>query len=229
MHNNFSWQLRLTISAAILFSLVLSGVRCLASVTSLPVKLEVKIHTAEIVAFVRVKKIEEMAGSSGRSCGTNYTLDVIRSYKGTVSKHISFASDASAVALPFYKVKVGDQLLVLLRAAKFPDETLDSNVPDVIQQPSEPSCMRLLSANRFIEGNAVGESGYLVEQRTVVGSAVTDWLLYMDSSTVMPYEISRSDLPYRPDCGTAQCKTDPRRLVPWSLIDTQISSWLREK
>lgn len=204
-------------------------IRCQASVTARAEPLEGKVLMAETVALVRVKEITDVVGASGKICGTNYKTEVLYAYKGGRSEYIAFAANSSAISLPFVRVRVGDKLLVLLRSAAALDEIPDSYKPDVVTGLPDFKCLKQLDRNRLLQNSAIGESGYLLEHRNESASEETDWLAFVDSSTVMPYEVSKFERPFEIQCSHDNCRADPRRIVPWKMLSKKIVAWVTEK
>ena len=216
-----------TVTRLLLFNLMAfasSGV--MASIAARAIAFQDKVEAAEVVALVKITGLKHIVDApGGTTCGRSYEADVLERFKGTIGQRLVFSTNGPGVALPFYEPAVGDSMLVLLRHAASTDELPDSALPDVINQKTSASCVQKLSRLRFWQGNAINESSYLIEKRPVVGNQADLWLVFLESRTVLPYRLHSADRPYDAACAGAECLTDPRRIVPWSIMESEIRTW----
>jgi len=144
--------------------------------------LQESIANANVVAQVRISKIEERRFSHGgksASCGTNYVVDVLTTFKGEHQSQRSFSILGSPHALFEHTVKPGDQLLVLL-APRNKGAAPGGEPADLVRAAlsrEEAMCRETLSKSTLLGGEA---GGFPLLRRSSAGisEAQALWVAY---------------------------------------------------
>lgn len=198
------------------------------TVVHIPQSIEKSIGAADVVVHARVVATSKefyQDNSKQRYCGANYEMEALSTFKGKLQRRFRFSSFDSPVALPFYDVSVGDQLLLLLNR----DNENPAVDPGAIDGPWSSAegvaCLRKLATLRLSRAD---ESGFLLVPRKSSSAEQLLWIAFARSRTVMPSVAAAKEMPYSEECEGESCQRDLRRMVPWPLVEGEIRRWLRE-
>lgn len=191
--------------------------------------LQQSIAAADVVVHARVVAVSKELSPEGSSrgyCGTNYDMETLAVFKGKLQQRFRFSAYGSWIALPFYDVAVGDELLLLLTQAAGNDFPNSGVARDVIRKPLSPAqqqaCSRKLSEWKLSRAD---ESGFLLLARKS-SSDHSLWIAFARSRTMMPPVAAAKEMSYDEACEGESCQKDLRRMVPWLLVEQEIRSWL---
>jgi hypothetical protein len=204
-----------------------------AMISFRPRPLHDSILDAPVVVHVRIKEIHDRhfrLGSENFSCGSDYVVDVLTTFKGRPHVQRTFSAFGPPHALFLHKVRPGDELLVLLSARR-KEESPASEPTDVLYSPTsrvELKCRAQLSLMTLSGDNAGGFPLILRPQTSASGQTHNAWLAYSVLRTEFPRALLDEKAPFDQNCSGLQC-TDPLLLmVPWEPLKAEIHRWARE-
>jgi hypothetical protein len=187
-----------------------------------------KIDDADWIYRVRILGIEHQQyteRSQQWTCGTNFVVQTVESFKGPKRSKFTFAAYLSPLHFETRDLKLGDELLVLLSSR--PQHGDPAEQPDVPRYPASPAktkCLSRLSPIRLAEGL---EMAFLLESRPVGQNQRDVWMQYARSVTEIPKGPRLMERPYHDDCGLTDCETSALRRVRWEPIREAIMTWTR--
>jgi len=180
------------------------------------------VERANIVAHVRITRVEDRRFSlKGEewSCGKDYFVDVLTTFKGRPLSQRVFSAPGEPHGVLFHEVKPGDELLVLLVARKR-EYSPDGDGGDVIDTTTraEIQCRSRLSHFMLLSGPTGGFPLIMRNDRA--------WLAYSSARFEMPQSLKRDEVLYNVDCKGMECGKASRRMVPWESLQAQIRHWV---
>lgn len=187
------------------------------------------VQAADLIVRGRLIEISTQTytqGAQRRRCGLNFVIKPTRTYKGTPEETVAIAAYNNPVVLPYHEVKIGDELLLLLKRARKDEDPYD--VPDVILDklsPQKLACIRRLATWRL---TAASESAFALVTRgsNEASKADSTWIAFLGSDTTMPTADGVQDRSYRETCSGEACARDPTRVVPWAFVEQEMLKWL---
>lgn len=203
-----------------------------AIVANEPQDLRQSVLEAALVVRGRVERISRQdytTETGNRYCGTNYSVQVLETYKGLASPQVEFATYTSPSPFPYREVREGEELLLLLRSTSEPLDPILRDKPDVIAgKPSaaKMECLTRLSRNRL--SGRRGHGAFVLERfRASASEGDYVWLTYVRSFTKISHHSGIDDRPYDRDCQGNDCETDTRRRVLWTSVEPCIREWTK--
>lgn len=187
------------------------------------VPLEESVARATVVAHVRITRIEDRKfqfRGKPYSCGTDYYVDVLETFKGRPLRQRSFAVDGQPHPVFWLEVQPGDELLVLLQARRLNDYP-SWEATDVIGPPPTPSelaCRRTLSPWDLFDGQT---GGFRLMPPQGAGADAPLQFLYMDHRTSVSATLKSLASRYNRMCD--DCVTP--MMVPWDRVRSEIRDW----
>jgi hypothetical protein len=225
--------MNLKLSVCISLCLSLCAASTEAMIYFLPRSLQDSIANAPVVAHVRIKEIHDRQfrhGSESISCGTDYVVDVLTTFKGRPHAQRTFSALGEPHAVIFHEVKPGDELLVLLTARRR-EESPASEPTDVISGPTtraEFKCRAQLSLMTLAYDDAAGFPLIFRPQASASGQTHTAWLAYSVVRTKMPRPLLDEGALYDENCSGLSCTEPLHMMVPWERLKADIQRWARE-
>lgn len=218
-------QSRTILATLALLSLIVFGsAGAIIRYSSIP--LEKSVARATVVAHVRISRIEhrqfQFRGQPA-SCGTDYYVDVLETFKGRPLRQRNFAVQGQPHLVFWLEVQPGDELLVLLQPRRLNDYP-GQEASDVIGPPATPSeraCIRTLSPWNLLNGRAGGFR--LMPPQDAAADAPLQFL-YMDHRTSVPATLKTLAARYNRMCD--DCVTP--MMVPWERVRSEIRNWTRK-
>lgn len=198
-----------------------------------PRELRESIADADVVAQVRISKIEERRfrnGSESASCGRDYVVDVLTTFKGEHRGQRTFTAHDEPHAVLFHEVKLGDELLVLLTPRQSGDGPA-GGITDVISGPlsrAEIECRTQLSSTKLVDGEAGGFPLIVRRKTSAAGQKDVVWIAYDVTRTDMPQSLMQEGVLYNADCKGPECARASRRMLPWDSVKADVQRWIRE-
>jgi hypothetical protein len=191
------------------------------------------IAAASVVAKVRVNRIEKRLfrdGSQSASCGTDYMVDVLTTFKGEPRDQRTFTAHGEPHSVLFHEVKPGDELLVLLTPRQSGDGPA-GGITDVISGPlsrAEIECRTQLSSTTLVDGEAGGFPLIVRPKASAAGQKDVVWIAYDVTRTDMPQSLMQDEVLYNADCEGPECARASRRMLPWDSVKAEIQRWIGE-
>jgi hypothetical protein len=191
------------------------------------------IADASVVAQVRISRVEKRRfhdGSRSASCGTDYVVDVLTTFKGEPRDQRTFTAHDEPHAVMFHEVKPGDELLVLLAPRQI-GEGPAGGITDVIEGPpsrAEIECRAQLSSTTLLAGEAGGFPLIVRPRASAAGQKDVVWIAYNVVRTEMPKSLMHHEVLYNSNCTGLECTQAARRMLPWESLKAEIRRWLRE-
>lgn len=198
-----------------------------------PVTLGDSIAEATVVAQVKIKRIDEHRfrdGSRSASCGRNYVVDVLTTFKGEPRSERTFTVLGEPHAVTYHEVKPGDALLVLL-APKQNGAGPAGGITDVIRGAptrAEIDCRARLSSATLLHGEAGGFPLIVRPKASEAGQKSVVWIAYNVVRTEMPKSLMHEEVLYNLNCTGLGCTQAARRMLPWESVKAEIQRWIRE-
>lgn len=184
------------------------------------------VAKATVVAHVRIRRIEhrtfQFRGESA-SCGTDYFVDVLETFKGRPLGQRSFSFLGQPHGAFWLEVRPGDEMLVLLQARRLNDYP-GGPLSDVIEPPATPSeraCIRTLSPWTLWSGQ-IGGFRLMPPQGAAADAPLQ--FLYMEDRTSLPATLKPLEARYNRLCD--DCVTP--MMVPWDRARSEIRTWTRK-
>lgn len=198
-----------------------------------PRPLRDSVVDAPVIAHVRITNIEDRRfrhGSDSFSCGTDYVVDVLTTFKGMPHVQRTFSVFGEPHAVLFHKVKPGDELLVLLTARRKQEVPASAPTDVIYGGPSraEIKCRAQLSLMTLAGSDAGGFPLIFRSQTSASGQKHTAWLAYSVERTEMPRSLLHEGAPYDENCSGLECTQPWRAMVPWEDVKAEIQRWTRE-
>ena len=188
------------------------------------------IAAANVVVHARVMAVSKQFAPEGSDlgyCGTNYEMEILAAFKGGLRQRFTFSAYGAWIALPFYEVAVGDEVLLLLTQAEGNDFPNSGVARDVIHEP--PSVAQQLACERKVSKwklSRADESAFLLVPRKSSSAEQTLWIGFVRSRTIMPSVAAAKEMPFNEACQGESCQRDLRRMVPWPLVEGEIRRWM---
>jgi hypothetical protein len=188
------------------------------------------IAGADVVVSARVMAVSKQLAPEASSrgyCGTNYEMETLVAFKGNLHQRFTFSAYGAWIALPFYEVAVGDEVLLLLTQAEGNDFPNSGVAADVIHEP--PSVAQQLACERKLSKwklSRADESAFLLVPRKSSSAEQSLWIAFARSRTLMPSGAAAKEMPFDEACQGEWCQKDLRRMVPWPLVEGEIRRWM---
>lgn len=196
-----------------------------------PQTLQESVRDAELVVRGTVVAISTETYTEGIEqlpCGSNYSVQVLETYKGPRRAQVDFAAYSTPLALPFRRVQKGDELLLLLSYNSSLSDPMHREVPDLLLAKPADAKRECLSRLSRVRPSDLGERAFLLESiREPSGQAVSVWLTFMRSRTLMPKNTLIKDGPYDPTCRGEECSSDPRQRALWPPLEELVREWTK--
>lgn len=222
-------RMNVKLGVCMLVCLVVHAASTQAMIFYRPRPLSNSIKNAPVVAHVRIKEIHDRHFRDGGelvSCGRDYVVDVLTTFKGRPRSERTFSLVGQPHALFSHEVKPGDELLVLLTARRR-EESADNEPTDVITGPpsrAEIKCRAQLSLMTLWDGSGGGYPLIFQPRTSSSGHTHTAWLAYSTLRTALPESLLDEGVTYFENCPAREC-TQLERMVPWAPLEAEIRRW----